>query len=426
MQLAPTPEAKAHEAPQGTPMTDVTVANDEATQLRNKVVDQLKEDGTIVSPAVEAAMRKVPRHLAVPEASLSNAYSTYNAVITQEDEHGNHTSSVSAPQIQAMQLEQAGIRPGDNVLEIGTNGPNAAYLAELVGPTGQVTTVDIDPAPADRAKRFLTETGYASVNVVVADAENGLPEHAPYDAIVVTVGAWDIPPAWIDQLKDDGRLVVPLRINGLTRTYGFVRQADHLVATSAHVCGFVAAQGAGSHKQQVMQLPGEEGVTLRFDEGLPANPSLLDGVLNSARAETWTGVTVASQEPIGTLQMYLSTQVPKFCFMSTNPELTTGKIGPTGNSWSMVAIDGPHFAYTVVRRDTEKKTAEYGVHAFGPDAAEFAERIADILRTWSEKVRGADGPRIAVYPAGTPDDRITGDRIIDKKHSRISISWPTV
>ncbi|MFD3580982.1 methyltransferase, FxLD system [Streptomyces sp. NPDC058683] len=407
-------------------MTDVTVTSDEATRLRNKVVDQLKDDGTIVSPAVEAAMRKVPRHLAVPEASLEAAYSTYNAVITQEDEHGNHTSSVSAPQIQAMQLEQADIRRGDNVLEIGTNGPNAAYLAELVGPTGQVTTLDIDPAPADRAKRFLTEAGYTGVNVVVADAEDGLPENAPYDAIVVTVGAWDIPPAWINQLKDDGRLVVPLRINGLTRTYGFVQQDDHLIATSAHVCGFVAAQGAGSHTQQVMQLPGEEGVTLRFDEGLPANPSLLDGVLNSARAETWTGVTVASQEPIGTLQMYLSTQVPTYCFMSSSPELTTGKIGPTGSSWSMVAIDGPHFAYTVVRRDTEKKTAEYGVHAFGPDASKFAERIADILRTWGEKVRGADGPRIAVYPAGTPDDRITGDRIIDKRHSRISISWPAV
>ncbi|MFE4059378.1 methyltransferase, FxLD system [Streptomyces sp. NPDC059096] len=406
-------------------MNDATVASDEAMRLRNKTVDQLKSDGVIVSPGVEAAMRKVPRHLAVPEASLDDAYSPYNAVITQEDEHGNHTSSVSAPQIQAMQLEQAGIRPGDTVLEIGTSGPNAAYLAELVGPTGQVTTVDIDPAPADRAKRFLGETGYTNVNVVVADAENGVAKFAPYDAIVVTLGAWDIPPAWIDQLKDDGRLVVPLRINGLTRTYEFVRQADHLVATSAHVCGFVAAQGAGSHTQQVMQLPGEEGVTLRFDEGLPANPSLLDGVLNTPRAETWTGVTVASQEPIGTLQMYLSTQVPTYCFMSTNG-LTSGKIGPTGSSWSMVAIDGPHFAYTVVRRDTEKKTAEYGVHAFGPEAAEFAERIAGILRTWGERIRGSEGPRIAVYPAGTPDDRITGDRIIPKRHSRISISWPAV
>ena len=130
-----------------------------------------------------------------------------------------------------------------------------------------------------------------------------------------------------------GALQLGLRINGLTRTYSFVRQADHLLATSAHVCGFVAMQGAGSHAQQVIQLPGDKGVTLRFDEGLPTDPSLLDGVLDTARAETWTGVTVASQEPIGTLQMYLSTQVPAFCFMSTTPELATGNIGPTGSSW---------------------------------------------------------------------------------------------
>lgn len=404
-------------------MTDATREPDEATQLRNKTVDQLKDVGTIVSPGVEAAMRKVPGHLAVPEASLEDAYCTYNAVITQKDEHGNHTSSVSAPQIQAMQLEQADIRPGDNVLKIGTDGPNAAYLAELAEPTGQVTTVDIDPAPAARAERFLTETGYTDVNVVVADAEDGFPKHAPYDAIVVTVGAWDIPPAWIDQLKDSGRLVVPLRINGLTLTYGFVRQGDHLVATSAHVCGFVAVQGAGSHAQQVMQLPGDQGVTLHFDEGLPADPSLLDGVLGTPRAETWTGVTVASREPIGTLQMYLATHVPTYCSMSIDPELATGAIGPTNLGFSMVAIDGPNFGYIVVRRNPEKKNAEFGFHAFGPDGADFAERTADIVRTWSKEHRGTPGPRIAVYPAGTPDDRITGDRVIDKKHSRISISW---
>ncbi|MDW6058749.1 hypothetical protein SAZ11_12770 [Streptomyces sp. FXJ1.4098] len=112
-----------------------------AAGLRNTVVDQLEEGGWITSPTIEAAMRKVPRHLAVPEASLEDAYSAYNAVITQKDEHGKHTSSVSAPQIQAMHLEQADIRPGHNVLEIGTNGPNAAYIAELAGSTGQVTAL---------------------------------------------------------------------------------------------------------------------------------------------------------------------------------------------------------------------------------------------------------------------------------------------
>ncbi|EMF02402.1 methyltransferase, FxLD system [Streptomyces mobaraensis NBRC 13819 = DSM 40847] len=405
-------------------MTEATAESERAAELRGAVVDRLKEDGTIVSPGVEAAMRKVPRHLSVPEASLEDAYNTYDAVITQKDEHGNHISSVSAPQIQAMQLEQAGIRPGDNVLEIGTNGPNAAYIAELVGPTGQVTTVDIDPAPAARAEQFLNQTGYTNVNVVVADGEDGFPKNAPFDAIVVTVGAWDIPPAWVDQLKDDGRLVVPLRINGLTRTYGFLRQGDHLVATSAHVCGFVAVRGAGTHHQQSMQLPGDEGVTLRFDEGPPADPSLLAGVLDGARAETWTGVTVANQEPIGTLQMYLATHVPTYCSMSIDPEQTTGKIGPTNLGFSMVAIDGPNFGYIVVRRNTEKKNAEFGFHAFGPDGAGFVERLADIVRAWSKHHRSGD-PHIAVYPAGTPDDRISGDRIINKQHSRISISWPT-
>ncbi|MGW1974146.1 methyltransferase, FxLD system [Streptomyces sp. NPDC001889] len=405
-------------------MTELPDEN-RATELRNAAVDQLKEDGTVVSPRVEAALRKVPRHLAVPDAPLEDAYSTYNAVITQEDEHGNHSSSVSAPQIQAMQLEQADLRPGDRVLEIGTNGPNAAYLAELVGPGGQVTTVDIDPGPAGRAERFLAETGYTGINVVVADAENGVPEHAPYDAIVVTAGAWDIPPAWTGQLKDDGRLVVPLRINGLTRTYGFVREADHLLATSAHVCGFVPVQGSGAHTQQTMQLPGDKGVTLHFDEGLPTDPSLLDGVLDTDRAETWTGVTVANQEPIGTLQMYLAAHVPTYCSMSINPDLATGAIGPTGLGFSMVAIDGPNFGYIVIRRNPEKKNAEFGFHAFGPDGAGFAERVADIVRAWGSAHRNTPAPRIAIYPAGTPDDRITCERIIDKKHSRISISWPS-
>ncbi|MFJ2783933.1 MULTISPECIES: methyltransferase, FxLD system [unclassified Streptomyces] len=394
-----------------------------AAELRNKFVDELKVEGTITSPRIEAAMRKVPRHLAVPDSSLDDAYSTYNAVVTQTDEHGNHVSSVSAPQIQAMQLEQGGIREGDRVLEIGTNGPNAAYAAELTGPAGQVTTVDIDPAPAARARAFLAATGYHDVRVLVADAESGAPDHAPYDVILVTVGAWDIPPAWTELLAENGRLVVPLRVNGLTRTYGFIREGDHLVATSAFPCGFVPMQGAGAHAQQSMQLPGDPGVTLYFDEAPPADPSLLDGVLDTPRAEVWTGVSVASQEPIGTFQMYLATHVPTYCTMTINPETATGKIGPTGLPFSMVAVDGPNFGYVVVRRDTEKKTAEFGFHAFGPDGAGFAEHLAGIVRSWDEKQRGGSGPRVAVHPAGTPDDQLTG-RVVDKAHSRISISWP--
>lgn len=103
-------------------MTNTTVDPDEATRLRNKVVDELCTDGTISSPDIEAAMRKVPRHEFAPGTPLEKAYDTYAAVITKTDEHGVQLSSVSAPQIQAMMLEQARVRPGMRVLEIGSGG----------------------------------------------------------------------------------------------------------------------------------------------------------------------------------------------------------------------------------------------------------------------------------------------------------------
>jgi protein-L-isoaspartate(D-aspartate) O-methyltransferase len=86
-------------------------------------------------------------------------------------------------------LEQADLRPGMNALEIGTGGVNAAMMAWLVGSEGTVTTVDIDPEVTERASSLLDAAGYSRVNVVLADAENGVPEHAPYDRVIVTVGA---------------------------------------------------------------------------------------------------------------------------------------------------------------------------------------------------------------------------------------------
>lgn len=121
-------------------------------------------------------------------------------------------SSISAQQLQAHMLEQAEITVGMRILEIGSGGYNAALLAELVGPSGQVTTVDIDEDITDRASRLLGEAGYSRVNVVLADAEGGVPEYAPYDRILVTAGAWDVPPAWVAQLAEGGRLLVPLQV----------------------------------------------------------------------------------------------------------------------------------------------------------------------------------------------------------------------
>lgn len=126
-------------------MTDVSTSTAAASpdEWRDHLVDALVADGTITQARVEAAMRTVPRHEFTPAATLEQAYAPYEAVRTKWDEHGNAISSVSAPQIQALMLQQADLRPGMSVLEVGSGGCNAALIAELVGTAGRVVSVDI-------------------------------------------------------------------------------------------------------------------------------------------------------------------------------------------------------------------------------------------------------------------------------------------
>ncbi|MDA5142269.1 methyltransferase, FxLD system [Streptomyces sp. AD681] len=409
-------------------MTNTTVEATEATRLRNKVVDELRADGNISSPEVEAVMRKVPRHAFIPDTPLDKAYDTYAAVITKTDEHGVQLSSVSAPQIQAMMLEQAQVKPGMRVLEIGSGGLNAAYLAELVGPAGEVITVDIDPTVTDRASRLLEEHGYEKVLVVTADAAEPLPIDE-VDVVMVTAGAWDIAPAWISQLKQGGRLVVPLRMRGLTRSVAFTQvtseHGPYLESESARICGFVPMQGSTAHREELLLVNGTPEIGLKFDDGLPTDPHRLDNAVTFPRHELWAGVVIGLQELIDTLQMAMAISLPGFCTMAVDEDLDTGLVAPVNKRFSLAAVEDDTFAYLVTRRIEDNKRIEYGVHALGPNAKQFADKVADTLRDWEANRRGGPSPVIRVYSADTPDDHIQADRVIDKVHSRISLSWPS-
>jgi protein-L-isoaspartate(D-aspartate) O-methyltransferase len=216
-----------------------------ADTLREAMISKLREMGAIRSDRVADAFRAVPRHSFAPGASLEPVYSATDSVVIKRDEHNIPISTVSAPELQAFMLEQADPRPGMNALEIGSGGVNAAMMAWLVGSEGTVTTVDIDPEVTERASSLLDAAGYSRVNVVLADAENGVPEHAPYDRIIVAVGAWDVPPAWLEQLADSGRIVVPLRMRGLTRSLALDRDAGHLVSRSAMTAASSRCRGPG-------------------------------------------------------------------------------------------------------------------------------------------------------------------------------------
>ncbi|MFI1785414.1 methyltransferase, FxLD system [Streptomyces rubiginosohelvolus] len=410
-------------------MTNTTVEPDEATRLRNKVVDELRAGGDISSPEIEAVMRKVPRHAFIPDTTLDKAYDTYAAVITKTDEHGVQLSSVSAPQIQAMMLEQAQVRPGMRVLEIGSGGLNAAYLAELVGEDGEVVTVDIDSVVTERAHRLLDEHGYDRVRVLTADAAEPIPGLGEVDVVMVTAGAWDIAPAWTAQLKQGGRLVVPLRMRGLTRSVAFTQipgeHDPYLESVSALICGFVPMQGSTAHREELLLVNGTPEIGLKFDDGLPADPHRLDNAVTFPRHELWTGVVIGLSELIDTLQMAMAISLPGFCTMAVDEDLDTGLVAPVNKRFALAAVEDDTFAYLVTRRTEDNKHIEYGVHALGPKAKQFADQVADVLRDWEASRRGGPIPVIRVYPANTSDDRIPADRVIDKVHSRVSLSWPS-
>lgn len=165
---------------------------------------------TTLSAGVCLALETVPRHLFVPPELRGNAYANHPLPI-------GHGQTISQPTIVAMMTDLLALSPRDTVLEIGTgSGYQAAVLAEVV-PWGFVHTVEIVPELARAAARRLADLGYHNVAVHEGDGYLGLPEAAPFPAIMVTAAAPDIPAPLLEQLACGGRLVMPVGPHGDTQ-----------------------------------------------------------------------------------------------------------------------------------------------------------------------------------------------------------------
>ncbi len=119
--------------------------------------------------------------------------------------------TISAPSMVAIMLDTLDIRDGDKVLEVGTGlGYHAAVMSVLTGPPGKVYTVERKADLAEKARHILKELGYGNVEVFVGDGSEGLPQYAPYDRISVACAAPAVPQPLIEQLKDGGRMAIPV------------------------------------------------------------------------------------------------------------------------------------------------------------------------------------------------------------------------
>jgi len=168
---------------------------------RNNMVDrQLKPRG-VKSVEVLDAMRNVPRHLFVPEGLQRNAYDDTPLPI-------GLGQTISQPYIVAYMTEQLDVHPETKVLEIGTG---SGYQAAVLGYLGcKVFTIELHKAHADGAREVLKACGYENVTVIHGNGYSGLPDEAPFDAIIVTAAPDYIPPALIEQLKDGGKMIIPV------------------------------------------------------------------------------------------------------------------------------------------------------------------------------------------------------------------------
>ncbi len=147
------------------------------------------------------AMSKIPRHLFVDESLRHKAYGDHPLPIGEGQ-------TISQPYIVALMTQALNLKPSDRVLEIGTgSGYQAAVLAEIIN---DVYTIEIRETLTRRAGQLLRKLGYKNVETKYADGYFGWPEYAPFDAIIVTASANHIPPPLIKQLKEGGRLIIPL------------------------------------------------------------------------------------------------------------------------------------------------------------------------------------------------------------------------
>jgi protein-L-isoaspartate(D-aspartate) O-methyltransferase len=386
------------------------------------MVDRLIEEKIIAAGPIEAAMRKVPRERFVPDVTLERAYGT-ESVVTHRDGQGVAISSASGPAVVADQLVQLNVQPGHKVLEIGAGtGYNAALLAELTGPAGHVTTVDIGDDIAAEARAHLAAAGYDRVTVVAADGQYGHKDDAPYDRIIVTAGAWDIPPAWAEQLAPGGLLVLPLRIRGITRSVALENTGGCWRSRSVVQLGFMPVRGAGAMPEQNVALGAGGELTVRVDDGGSVDGQALSRAVE-ARQDTvaWTGVQVPITGPIEHLDFWLVSLDGNGLgrFILRDPTAVgRGLVKPLYPWGSMGVFTADTFAYLTARPGSGPGRQELGVCAYGPGRDGLAERVAERVRAWQD-AQPID-LRIEVYPIDSGQGR-DGWIVTEKRHTRVNV-----
>ena len=220
---------------------------DEYNEARQQLADEIRALG-ISNEEILRIMATVPRHKFVPEKFLDQAYEDHPLPI-------GYGQTISQPYIVAWMTDLLELQPGEKVLEIGTgSGYQAAVLAELEGV--EVYTIEIVPELAEKSAALLQELGYTHVHTRQGDGYYGWEEFAPFDAILVTAAPDHLPAPLVEQLSEDGRLVIPIGPQGWVQTlWKFAQEDGELKAFNLGGVQFVPFTGPGAEDHTGEGIP---------------------------------------------------------------------------------------------------------------------------------------------------------------------------
>jgi protein-L-isoaspartate(D-aspartate) O-methyltransferase len=203
---------------------------------RKKLVEQLLRDHLILTKDVEEAFKSVPRENFIPTSNKDFAYVDTPLYI-------GSGQTISAPHMIAIMCEILKLKKNSSVLEIGTgSGYHAAIVSKIIGDAGHVYSIERVPQLAEKAKKNLENNNIKNVTVEIGDGSEGLYKYSPYDYIYVTCAAPDIPMSLIEQLKDPGKLLVPVG-RGFCILKLLEKREGKIITTDKGGCAFVLLIG---------------------------------------------------------------------------------------------------------------------------------------------------------------------------------------
>jgi protein-L-isoaspartate(D-aspartate) O-methyltransferase len=407
----------------------------ELALARGKLADRLRADGW-AGPEVEAAFRAVPRHLFLAGMEPLQAYQD-TAVVTRSDGNGLPVSASTQPALMAVMLGRLGLAAGHRVLEIGTGtGYNAALIAHIVGDQQAVVSVEVDPGLTGQARAGLAAAGYGGVTVVCGDGAAGVPDHAPYDRIIVTAGAWDLAPQWRAQLARGGRIVLPISVRGIQLAVGLEAAGDHLVSGSACRCGFIRMAGAATGPESLVALGPQPGLHAQVVDGPVPDAGALYRALSGPVTQVPAGLRAAGTAELADLDLWVTLAEPgltRLNMMGRHEGRASGaqrRIAGLMPLGGLARVSSPAglgvAAFTAGSRRAQPGSFGIVVRGYGPGGAGLAAYLARRAVAWDELGRpGAAQLELTAYPPATPLAAAgCGSIVIDRPHARLAVRWP--